>query len=176
MTDEQKEKLKKEAIRADTIKSVLSLVAVLLVCLMGMISPYMAENWFSYTVEKTKEIEEPYEIIVDRIWDYTCYITTYGEKYHEKGCYYLRSSHKTTVEEAINNGYTACSKCDPPRELPVVIKETRYRNVTKTISETKEPKVLVWIICSAIITILYYLISKPLDDKVTEARKQGIRI
>ncbi len=42
------------------------------------------------------------------------YITKTGEKYHRDGCSYLRQSKiQTTKKEAINNGYSACSRCKP---------------------------------------------------------------
>lgn len=45
---------------------------------------------------------------------YTVYITRTGSKYHRDGCQYLRSSKiEIDKKEAIENGYTACSKCKP---------------------------------------------------------------
>lgn len=44
--------------------------------------------------------------------DEVCYITTYGEKFHNLGCGYLsKSSYQTTTSSAVARGYTACSKC-----------------------------------------------------------------
>lgn len=46
----------------------------------------------------------------------TVYITKTGSKYHSSGCQYLRRSKiPTTLGEALSDGYTACSKCSPPR-------------------------------------------------------------
>lgn len=43
------------------------------------------------------------------------YITDTGEKYHEWGCQYLKySSIPVTLSEARADGYTPCSRCDPP--------------------------------------------------------------
>lgn len=40
------------------------------------------------------------------------YVTKTGEKYHKGTCRYLRQSKiKTTKQEAIKNGYSACSVC-----------------------------------------------------------------
>lgn len=44
----------------------------------------------------------------------TVYVTNSGTKYHKSGCSYLKSSHAVTLEYAITNGYTACSRCHPP--------------------------------------------------------------
>lgn len=42
------------------------------------------------------------------------YITKTGEKYHRAGCQYLRnSSTEISKSNAISQGYTACSKCNP---------------------------------------------------------------
>ena len=42
------------------------------------------------------------------------YITATGDKYHRLGCQYLNQS-KIAIDrqEAINQGYTACSVCSP---------------------------------------------------------------
>ncbi|MGC1240767.1 MAG: hypothetical protein WA874_04220 [Chryseosolibacter sp.] len=48
----------------------------------------------------------------------TVYITRTGEKYHDDGCRYLsRSQIKTTLQDAVNDGYTACSICKPPTKV-----------------------------------------------------------
>ena len=41
------------------------------------------------------------------------YITNTGKKYHRSGCSYLKSSKKINKSEAINRGYTPCSRCNP---------------------------------------------------------------
>lgn len=44
----------------------------------------------------------------------TVYITNTGSKYHRSWCSYLRQSKKTiSLNNAINKGYTACSRCNP---------------------------------------------------------------
>lgn len=45
----------------------------------------------------------------------TVYITRTGAKYHLSGCQYLRKSKiSISLENAVNQGYTACSRCNPP--------------------------------------------------------------
>ncbi|NCB42205.1 MAG: hypothetical protein EOM59_06255 [Clostridia bacterium] len=45
---------------------------------------------------------------------YTVYITETGDKYHRDGCQYLRKSQiAITKSDAINSGYTPCSRCNP---------------------------------------------------------------
>lgn len=45
----------------------------------------------------------------------TVYITKTGTKYHSDGCQYLRKSQiTTTLQKALNAGYDACSRCNPP--------------------------------------------------------------
>lgn len=42
------------------------------------------------------------------------YVTKHGEKYHREGCSYLKSIKETmTIEEAEEQGYGPCSRCDP---------------------------------------------------------------
>jgi len=46
----------------------------------------------------------------------TVYITKTGSKYHFNGCQYLRRSKiPTTLDNALNRGYTPCSRCNSPR-------------------------------------------------------------
>ena len=46
----------------------------------------------------------------------TVYITTSGEKYHEKGCSYLsKSAIAVNLNDAKEEGYTPCSRCHPPK-------------------------------------------------------------
>jgi type IV secretory pathway VirB10-like protein len=46
----------------------------------------------------------------------TVYITEAGEKYHKSGCQYLSHSRiPIDLDEAIDRGYTPCSRCHPPR-------------------------------------------------------------
>lgn len=47
--------------------------------------------------------------------DTIVYVTDTGEKYHSYGCGYLKSSHSITLQEAVDRGYTPCSRCSPPR-------------------------------------------------------------
>ena len=40
------------------------------------------------------------------------YVTTYGEKYHDINCYYIKDNYKKmTLEDAKDQGYSECSKC-----------------------------------------------------------------
>lgn len=45
----------------------------------------------------------------------TVYVTKTGKKYHRGSCSYLRSSRiPKDLRQAIDAGYTACSRCRPP--------------------------------------------------------------
>lgn len=45
---------------------------------------------------------------------YVVYITEKGTKYHKKGCSYLRKSCiEANLDEAVADGYTPCSRCNP---------------------------------------------------------------
>ena len=41
------------------------------------------------------------------------YVTDSGTKYHRSWCSYLKSSNPITKEEAIEEGYFPCSRCNP---------------------------------------------------------------
>lgn len=45
------------------------------------------------------------------------YVTPSGSRYHEKGCDHLSKSKafQISLREAKKSGYTACSKCNPPK-------------------------------------------------------------
>ena len=45
------------------------------------------------------------------------YVTKYGKKYHKIDCQYLYSSCiEIELADAIERGYTPCSKCNPPEK------------------------------------------------------------
>jgi len=54
--------------------------------------------------EEYKEQRENSEIV---------YITNTGSKYHRSNCSYLKSKNSITKEKAIQQGYSACSRCNP---------------------------------------------------------------
>lgn len=59
----------------------------------------------SNSVSSSKETEEV-----------TIYITKTGEKYHTSGCSYLKKSKISfSLIDAKSQGYTPCSRCNPPR-------------------------------------------------------------
>jgi beta-lactamase domain protein len=52
----------------------------------------------------------------DGIKNTVVYVSDQGEKYHAKGCRYLRDGYSSLrLEEAVDKGYTPCSVCNPPR-------------------------------------------------------------
>lgn len=54
--------------------------------------------------EQYKENRENSEIV---------YVTNTGSKYHRSNCSYLKSKNSITKEKAIQQGYSACSRCNP---------------------------------------------------------------
>ena len=74
---------------------------------------------FNYSfVSHTKPIEKPLNTssntsnIVEKIEE-TVYITSTGTKYHRSSCSYLKSKISITKNNAIKQGYTPCSRCNP---------------------------------------------------------------
>lgn len=130
-------------------------VAVILSSLVLIMSNYMASEWFAYTKEETYPKKETYTVVVERVDTYVCYTTTYGSCYHSRGCGSLwNSSYKTTVYEAIRDGYVKCSKCTPRVRTVYEVEETRERTVYKTRTVTKEPTLWVIVIGVGSIAIL----------------------
>ena len=46
--------------------------------------------------------------------DSVVHITKTGEKYHNAGCSYLKSDIPISLSNAVSQGYTPCSRCNPP--------------------------------------------------------------
>ena len=70
-----------------------------------------------YTIEEQSETASPQKIEFSETpdsWNHTqtVYITSTGEKYHQSWCQYLRKSKiAISLDDAIDSGYTACSRC-----------------------------------------------------------------
>ncbi|GAA0120808.1 hypothetical protein UT300018_01230 [Clostridium faecium] len=61
------------------------------------------------------EVELEPETVNDDI-STVVYITETGEKYHLGGCRYLsKSKIEISLQDAVNRGYTPCSRCSPPQ-------------------------------------------------------------
>ena len=96
----------------------ISLIVLLALLFTGCKQSYTDEH-----VESNKEsvyddsnndgLDEDY---ADDEWvNQTVYITENGTKYHIEDCQYLQnSSIAVTLGEALDKGYTPCSKCNPP--------------------------------------------------------------
>jgi hypothetical protein len=62
----------------------------------------------------TSSFSTPKLILKVQNQETTVFITKTGEKYHRADCGYLRKSKiATTKADAIDRGYTPCSKCRP---------------------------------------------------------------
>src|ERR1035438_9793705 len=55
----------------------------------------------------------------------TVHITKSGKKYHSAGCIFLKSDIPIDLKDAVNRGYTPCSKCNPP-----VLTSSNQNNIT----------------------------------------------
>ena len=67
----------------------------------------------------------------------TVHITRTGSKYHSAGCSYLRSDIPIDLKEAINRGYTPCSRCNPPTSSSNTGNTTNYKNSNTTVATSK---------------------------------------
>lgn len=64
----------------------------------------------------------------------TVYVTRTGEKYHTAGCSYLKSSIAISLEDAVDSGYTRCSRCNPPK-----LDETSSSTYSSYVYSTPKP-------------------------------------
>ncbi len=71
----------------------------------------------------------------------TVHYTRTGKKYHSDGCQYLRrSDYECSLQEALNMGLSACSRCDPPRQ--VIVKKLKPKPKPKPKTKiVKTPKI-----------------------------------
>ncbi|MCH4193623.1 MAG: hypothetical protein LKF52_15130 [Butyrivibrio sp.] len=70
--------------------------------------------------------------------DTTVYVTATGSKYHSAGCRYLkRSCYSISLQDAIDQNYTACSVCNPPT-LTKSSKQTTGKTGTKSKTSSKK--------------------------------------
>ncbi|MCX6168690.1 MAG: hypothetical protein NTX65_05100 [Ignavibacteriales bacterium] len=57
-------------------------------------------------------------LLSTELFSQTVYITKTGAKYHSSGCQYLRrSSIPIELKDALDRGYSACSRCNPPTQV-----------------------------------------------------------
>jgi hypothetical protein len=67
----------------------------------------------------------------------TVHITKTGNKYHTAGCSYLRSDIQIDLKEAVNRGYTPCSRCNPPILTSSTQSSNKNHNNTSTLTQNK---------------------------------------
>ena len=61
------------------------------------------------------------------------FVTTYGKKYHEKECHYLKESiHPIGKEKAKKQGYTACSYCNGIAKGTILVEYTEIQKIDNT--------------------------------------------
>lgn len=72
--------------------------------------------------------------------DIVVYITPTGEYYHDSDCSYISSKTAVTLQQAVNAGYRACSKCDPPSLATYtdIFEAARERAAAKASAEQKK--------------------------------------
>lgn len=127
------------SIRIRLIRKILIIICILLITF----SVPIAEQ-FSYEVIEEYTEQEEYQRPAGTLRTYFCYVTEYGNCYHAKGCQYLwNRSYQTTVHEAKEQGFRACSKCTPTQRTTIPLTETAYRDVTKVRIVEKTPFAIV---------------------------------
>lgn len=77
-------------------------------------SNFVAYNSSTAVAQGYKPCSKCNAPIVDKVEKtYIVYITRSGSKYHTSNCSYLKSSIAISKIDAISQGYTACSRCNP---------------------------------------------------------------
>ena len=84
-------------------------------------SKFKADAFYIYNIDQASsegfspcyECSELDNTIVNKEKSEIVYITETGSKYHKSYCSYLKSKKPITKKEAINKGYSACSRCNP---------------------------------------------------------------
>lgn len=105
------------------------------------------------------------------------HVTVYGEKYHREDCSYLSSDIEMTLSDAINNGYTPCSRCKPPTvDNSLSTKSTPTAEpITKNI-ETKKDSDLIpnLLLASPIIAVVLFYSGTMIFDFVEKKKEKKI--
>lgn len=167
---------KKHREAEDRIASIGNTIVILSIVL-AIFAGSLAKQFFSYEVDEEVTKRESYQHPVGTVNTYVCYITDYGACYHARGCSSLwKSSHKTTVYAAKKAGYQPCSKCTPTVRTTLVLTETRYRDVTKTKTVTKEPAFLVWLCGTGCLVVAYFALTVEWRKQRDEASAEMQRI
>ena len=167
---------KKYADAESRISSICSIFIMIILALTFFASP-IAEEFFSYEVTEYVTKKEAYQHPVGTVDTYVCYTTRYGKCYHARSCGSLwNSSYKTTVYEAKEDGYRACSKCTPSEKITLTLTETKYRDVTETVTVTKEPALQVWFCGTGILIVVYFVLTFKHRQERKAAYKEMQRI
>ena len=99
-----------------TIRILAALVAIFI-----FVVVYIATLKIFFTKEIQITVYDEH-IEVEKINTYICYVTRTGKCYHSQRCQYIgKSSTETTVYEAEQNGYSACSRCTPRSEATLEV-------------------------------------------------------
>lgn len=100
----------------------------------------------------------------------TVYVTKSGEKYHRSGCRYLKQSCiSLSLREAVENGYTACSVCNPliPNFEYTVSRSRSHASGARHSGGSVETTIIVVLIALPILVHVY--------DEITFAKKRKER-
>ena len=167
---ERQETLKKEQIRKTEIKkraqdSIYEINCKLFKISISLIVACLVFAFFAGPIARRCYAHE----VTEEISTYICYVTEYGDCYHEKGCQYLwNSSYKTTVYSAEKRGYDPCSKCNPSQQTTLTFTKTLYWNISKTKTSENEPSFMLWLCCSLCLIPIYFLLTFNLKKKRKE--------
>lgn len=126
-------------------------------------------NVFVYNVTTTETYYEPKEIDT-----YVCYVSQYGECYHEKRCGYIKYSYgvrEVTIYEAEKAGYRQCSACDRFSRTTITIQEEHKREVQSEEVDYKK-SAIISAVCGVVVFVIFsHIMSKEYKEYMKEERQ-----
>ncbi|MBQ8830815.1 MAG: hypothetical protein IJ017_04405 [Oscillospiraceae bacterium] len=88
--------------------------------------------------------------------DTIVYVTDTGDKYHVRSCHYLRSVNEFTLEQAVADGKTPCSYCNPPLPNFILAQTPNNSNAQADVSTNTNSNSFNWspVIFAVIVFVL----------------------
>lgn len=170
---DRSERLEKKTVILKKLMLVARIITGVLLAAVLVFSGYLTEALFSYDVISQKTREVPYDVSTS-VSTFVCYTTTYSSCYHAKHCASLwNSAVETTVYEAKQKGYSACSKCTPRKKTTLALTETRYKTEQYSVRETKTPSTfIIWLGCTATVIACYFFLTLPVRIMIRKNNRE----
>ena len=152
--------------KIDNIQIIVNVLFAVLLAAVFLSSGWLAKNVFNYEeIKEYNKIETYTEPTGEIIETFVCYTTLYGECYHSSECGSLwNSSFKTTVYEAVNDGYKPCSKCEPTEKTKYIVTEKKH-NVIKCVERIEKHPIIEVFVCGSSSLLALYILTTIIINK-----------